>query len=162
MRRRTPETDSTIFRGAALIILIALVSAAGCARSAEASRALVGARRASWAREVDGIKAQHAALAVRLGEQGAGFSTGPALLRTRAVLDGTRQSIADVEGQLAQAAERMERAIRRGGEDGQRAIDDESAKARGDLQALSEQLVAAATQLDDFSRSEDETKQKTP
>ena len=138
------------------------VVGAGCERSAEASRAVVAERRASWAREIAGIKAQQAALAARLGQQGAGSAGGPAAVRTRAVLDGARQSIADVESQLAQAEARMEQAIRRSGEAGQHAIDDESVKARAYLQALGEQLGAAAQQLDDLSRSEDEPKQQSP
>jgi hypothetical protein len=88
------------------------------------------------------------------------LSGGPAALRTRAVLDGARQSIADVESQLAQAEARMEQAIRRGGEAGQRSIDEESAKARSYLQALAEQLGAATRQLEDLSRNEAETKQQ--
>ena len=42
------------------------------------------------------------------------------------------------------------------------AIDDESVKARGYLQALGEQLAAAARQVDDLSRTEDEAKTQTP
>jgi hypothetical protein len=140
-----------------LVCLGLAALAVGCERSAEASRALVAERRASWSRELAGIKEQQSALATRLG----GAGQGPAAQRTRAVLDGARQSITDVENQLAQAQQRMEQAIRRGGEDGRRAIDDESARARDYLQALGEQLVAAAQQLEEFSRSEDETKQKS-
>jgi hypothetical protein len=141
-------------------VVIALLSGVGCERSAEASRAIVAERRASWGREIAGIKEAHAALAARLGGQGSGLSGGPAALRTRAVLDGARQSIADVESQLAQAEARMEQAIRRGGEAGQRSIDEESAKARSYLQALAEQLGAATRQLEDLSRNEAETKQQ--
>jgi hypothetical protein len=147
---------STQVLTATLGVAISLAWAAGCDRSAEASRAVVAARRASWAREIGGMREQQAALAARLSEQGTGSNAGPAALRTRAVLDGARQSIADVERQLAQADGRMEQAIRRGGEAGQHSIDDESANARGYLTALGEQLAAAARQLDGFSRSEAE------
>lgn len=173
MRRGTPTASVSLNTSAigarkprtqvaAAVLAVVVVVGAGCERSAEASRAVVAERRASWSREIAGIKQQQAALAARLGPQRTGAASGPATLRTRAVLDGARQSITDVESQLAQAEARMELAIRRGGEAGQHAIDDESVKARGYLQALGEQLAAAARQVDDLSRNEDEAKKQTP
>lgn len=151
------------WRPAAILgILIALGSAAGCERSAEASRALAAERRASWSRELGGIKEQHAALVARLGQRGTDPNCSPATRRTRAVLDGLRQSITDVESQFAQAEPRMEQVLRRGGDVGQRSLDDESARARSYLQALGEQLVATAQQIEELSRSEDEAKQQSP
>jgi len=81
-------------------------------------------------------------------------------MRARAVVDGTRQSITDVESQLAQAEGRMEQAVRRGGDAGERAIEEESVKARGYLQALGEELVEATQQLDQFSRTADESQKQ--
>jgi len=149
-------------RVAGAVLAAALIAGTGCERNTEAARALIAERRASWAREIAGIKEQHAALAARLGARGAGAIDRPADQRMHAVLDGARQSIVDVESQLSQAQTRMEQAIRRGGEAGQRAIDEESVKARGYMQALGEQLVTAAKQLDDLSKSEDKTQQPSP
>src|SRR5262249_13907977 len=114
--------------------------------------------RASWAREIAGIKSEHAALVARLGSQGADSKDGPAAIRARAVLDGTRQSIVDVENQLAQAEGRMEQTARGGGDAAQGMSDEESVKARGYLQALNEQLVVTAQQLDQFPRTADESR----
>jgi len=144
------------FRGrrvlaAGLCVAIGVLSAGGCERSAESSRALIAARRASWAREIAGIKEQHAALEARLGGQAAGPGAGPAEQRARAVLAGVRQSIDDVETQLAQAETRMQRAVGESGESGERAIDEESVKARSYLQALSDGIAAAAQQLEQMS-----------
>jgi hypothetical protein len=144
------------------VLAAALIAGSGCERNTEASRALIGERRASWAREIAGIKEQHAALAARLGGRGAGATGRPAEQRMQAVLDGARQSIVDVESQLSQAQTRMEQAVRHGGEAGRRAIDEESVKARGYMQALGEQLVTAAQQLDDLSKSADKTKAQSP
>jgi len=154
--------DPVSFAASAVAIVIALCAGVGCERSAEASRAIVAERRASWTREIAGIREQHAALAARLGGHGTGSSGGPAALRAHAVLDGARQSITDVENQLAQAEGRMQQAIHHGGEAGQRSIDEESAKARGYLQALAEQLGAAAGQLDELSQNENEAKKQSP
>jgi len=78
------------------------------------------------------------------------------------VLDGARQSIADVEIQLAQAANRVEQAIRRGGQAGEQAIDEESIRARGYLQGLGDQLSTAARQLDVLATSDEEAKRQSP
>lgn len=155
--RGAPETGSVRPLAVALVATIAFGSAIGCERSADASRALVAERRAAWAREIAGIREQQAALASRMGSSGAGTGDSPAVRRTRAVLDGARQSIADVENQLTQASTRMEHEIRRGGEAGRQAIDDESARARGYLQSLGDQLGAAAQQVEELARNEDET-----
>jgi hypothetical protein len=135
-------------------LAIALASPAGCDRSTEASRALIVERQASWTREIGAMRQQHAALAARIGQRETEGGDGPAEQRTLAVLEGARQSIADVESQLAQATPRLEAAATGGGEAGQRAIDEESARARAYLQALGEQLRTAGRQIDDFGRNQ--------
>jgi len=160
MERRLP-TSSLFFSAGVLGVLIAVASVAGCERSAEASRALAAERRASWSRELSGIREQHAALVARFGERRNGGNASPAIVRTRAVLDGARQSIIDVDSQFAQAEMRMAEAFRRSGEAGERAVDEESARARSYLQALGEQLGTTAQQIEDISRSEDDAKQQS-
>jgi hypothetical protein len=152
-------------RGAGLlpIVVIVLAAVAGCERGGEASRALLAERRASWAREIAGLKAQHEVLATRLeGRPAPGAGAGAGAIaserRLRAVLDGARQSITDVESQFAQAEGRVDHAIRRGSQAGERALEEESARARSYLQALGEQLGAVARQADERARTDDETK----
>jgi hypothetical protein len=144
----------------ALGVVVALTATVGCDWGAEASRALLAERRDSWTRELAGLKAQHAALAGRV--DGRVASGAPAERRTRAVLDGARQSIADVEGQLRQAETRAEEGIRRGGAAGEKSIEAESAQARRYLQALAQQLGAAARQVDRLAWGEGESRQQTP
>ena len=148
-------------RGAGLLPIVAIVLAwvAGCERGGEASRAVLAERRASWAREIAGLKSQHEVLAARLeGRPGAGAGASAADRRMRAVLDGTRQSIADVESQFAQAGGRVDQAIGRGSQAGERALEEESSRARSYLQKLGEQLGAVARQVDEHARTDDEAK----
>ena len=143
------------------IVAIVLAAVAGCERGGEASRAVLAERRASWAREIAGLKAQHEVLATRLeGRPAPGEGAGAAASerRMRAVLDGARQSIADVESQFAQAEGRVDQAIGRGSQAGERALEEESARARSYLQALGQQLGAVARQADERARTDDETK----
>ena len=145
------------------IVVIVLASVVGCDRGGEASRAVLAERRASWTREIAGLKAQHEVLATRLeGRPGAGAGATASERRMRAVLDGARQSIADVESQFAQAEGRVDQAIRRGSQAGERALEEESARARSHLQALGQQLGEVARQADERARTDDETKQATP
>ena len=140
-------------------VVSALTSVSGCERSPEQAHALVEAQRASWARELGGIKEQQAILATRLQQQGAAAGTSPAALRMRAVLDGARQSLVDVQNQLDQAATRMEQAARRNDQAGAQVLEEESVRAREYLQSLREQLTAASKQFEEFSRSGTEAKE---
>jgi hypothetical protein len=136
------------------IVVMVLASIAGCERGGEASRAVLAERRASWAREIAGLNQQYASLATRLGGRlgvGTGAGDTPAERRMRATLDGTHQAIADVETQLQQAAERIEQAIGRGGQVTEKTLDEESARARGYLHGLGEQLGLAARQVDELA-----------
>jgi chromosome segregation ATPase len=148
-------------RGAGLLPIVVMVvaSVAGCERGGEASRAVLAERRASWAREIAGLKSQHEVLATRFeGRSGTGAGASASERRMRAVLDGARQSIADVESQFAQAEGRVAQAIRRSTQAGEKALEEESARARSHLQALGEQLGAVARQADDRARTDDEAK----
>lgn len=124
----------------------------GCDQSAEVSRAVLAQRRDLWSRELARLRERHAALAARLDDQ-FGAARGAEEMRTRAVLDGARQSIVDIEKHLRQAETRIEQAIRRGGDSGEKAIDQESALAREYLQGLDEQLGTAARQIDLLART---------
>jgi hypothetical protein len=146
------------FTLAILGVITALTSVSGCERSPEQARALVEAQRASWTRELGGIKEQQAILATRFEQQSAGAGASPAALRVRAVFDGARQSIIDVQSQLDQAATRMEQAARRNDRAGAQVLDEESVRAREYLQSLREQLTAATQQLEEFSHRETEAK----
>lgn len=138
---------------AALSVVIAIGITAGCEQGADFLRASLAQRRDSWSRELSGLKEQQAALAARLDERLGTSRGGPAAMRTRAVLDGARQSIVDVDNQLQQAGTRLEQAIRRGGDSGEKALDDESALARGYLQGLGQQLGAVAQQVDGLAQN---------
>ena len=159
---RPPSAAATaVCFSAALALLVQF--AAGCERHADASRALLAERRASWGREIAALKSQHAALLARSeGLSGLHAAAGPSQQRMHVVLDGARQSIADVEIQLAQVESRVEPAIRRGGQASEQAINDESARARSYLQGLGEQLSSAARQLDVLASSDDEAKRQSP
>jgi hypothetical protein len=143
-------------------VVIALTGLGGCERSPEQARALVEARRASWERELGGIKEQHAILAARYQQQPGVAGGSAAALRLRAAVDGARQSIIDVKSQLDQAATRMEQAARRNDSAGEQTLEEESVRARAYLQALGEQLTVAAHQLEEFSRSEAGAKGNSP
>ena len=146
----------------ALAVSLWLVGVGSCERGAEVSQALIAQRRAAWAREISGIREQHAALTGRLGQEGTSLNPAPAQARMRTVLDGARQSITDVENELAQCVARMEHGSQGSGEAAQRAVEVETAKARGYLQALVAQLDSAATQVDGLTRGTGEAKQATP
>jgi hypothetical protein len=139
-------------------VVLAFAWAVGCERSPQAARAVIAERRAGWTREIGGMKEQLAALVARADGHHEGAPGGPAEQRTRVVLAAAQQSIGDVERQLAQAAERTDQSVRLGGEAAQRAIDDESARSRGYLQALGQVLGSAGRQLDGLARSENGTK----
>jgi len=55
-----------------------------------------------------------------------------------------------------------EGAVGRGGRAAEKTIDEESANARAYLQALGEQLVVVAQQLDESGRNDDGTKEQSP
>jgi hypothetical protein len=147
----------------AAALVAGLACAVGCERTSEASRAALAERRESWSREIGGCNGQYAALEARLaGGAGTASRGGVAERRVRAVLEGTRQSIADVEIQLGQAAGRAEQAISRGREEGERAIETEGVNARASLQALNEQIGRTARQVDDYLLSASTPPRSTP
>jgi hypothetical protein len=145
-------------------LVVALTFAAGCEKSAESSRAMFAQRQESWSRELAEIKSEQATLAGRLDERLAGQAERGTVAerRMRALLDSTRQSIADVEAQIRQAKGRVDQAARHGSQAARSAIDDESARARGYLQSLGEQLGATEQQLGQFAANEDEAKHASP
>jgi hypothetical protein len=147
---------------AVLGVAIALVAAVGCEQGADAQRAMLAQHRSSWTREIAGLKELHAALAARLNERLGGARGGPAGTRARAVIDGARQSIVDVENELDQAATRIDQAIRHGGDSGEKALKEESARARGYLQGLHDQIGGGARQVDALALGGNGTKQARP
>jgi len=154
--RRAPGQASTRILAAALATAIVPAVGAGCERSAEASRALVAARQASWTRQLARIKAEHVGLKERFGREITSpvGTTNPSALRARATLDGLGQSIADVEIQMRQVGGRVEAAIARGGDEAEKALDDESARMNGHLQALVADLAAVSRQMNGFGNGD--------
>jgi hypothetical protein len=139
-----------------VVAAAALLSAAGCERDIESVRAELAVRQAVWQRELGTIRAQRGALAERLARQPravASAKEAPAITRMRATLDGLAQSLVDVEIQMRQVVSRLENAPRHGGDDLQKALDEDSARMAAYLQALTGNLAAASRALDDFGRT---------
>lgn len=132
-----------------LVVLVSLAVTAGCERDGGAIRAALASRQAEWQREIQSLKAQQSALSERYVP---GSST--AALRVHAAIDGVAQSIADVEAQARQISPRVEVAIGRGGEAGEKALDEESARMRDYLQALATDVASAGRQLDELGKDE--------
>jgi hypothetical protein len=134
---------------AALVLLAPL----GCTNTSDSLRQELKAEQASWAREVATLRVQQGALSDRLNRQfattaGRSADLGPAQRRMRVVLDGTRQSIVDVELQTRQSASRTEHAIERGGEEAERTLTQERERVNAYLQTMTSQLATAGQELD--------------
>jgi hypothetical protein len=137
--------------GAWALLLVAL--AASCERDADSVRAALAARQASWARQLEGIKAQHAALADRLQRQPASpANASPATLRMRARLEGARQSLTDVEIQRRQIDQQIEQALTQGGDAAEKALEEVSARMNGYFEGLTADVTAAGGELDALSK----------
>lgn len=139
--------------------------AAGCERDGESLRAQLAARQASWEQQIGAIKAQHAALKERferkIAAANAPEATSPAAMRMRVVVDGTRQSLVDVEMQMRQVGPRLEEEIRRGGDAAEKLLEAETGRMNDYLQGMAADIGALGRGLDDFGNAERSNNGKT-
>jgi uncharacterized protein involved in exopolysaccharide biosynthesis len=134
-----------------------LVAVVGCQRDADSMRAQLAQEQGTWARELDALRARQDVLEQRFRSQPTAVPSVPGgvsapHVRVRAILDGSRQSLADVDLQIRQAGSRLEPALSRGGEAADKAIADERERIAGLLRRLSEQLVTVSGELDDVGK----------
>ena len=90
----------------------------GCERSADGAKALLISRQSDWGRSVVTLQQQEVVLRERFDHLRASPSAGVGLAvaaRTRAVLDGSRQSLVDVGTEIRQVGSRFDRGIAGGG-----------------------------------------------
>ena len=134
-----------------IVALLALCLASACDRGADASRSLLASRRTGWERARSTLRQEREALQRRF----AGLpldNDAPALdAQMRATLDGARQSLADVDVQIGQAAPRFEQAVAHG-ELPDQVVDRECGRVDRYLQTMSEQLAEAGRRLDGFEQ----------
>ena len=132
-------------------LLIAGIALGGCQRDAESIKAALAARRATWDRELGSIKARKAAVDERLGRKAAAMKPGsPAVERIRAMLDGARQSLIDVEMQENQIGPNLVKL--RSGEEAEKALEQESQRMSEYLVQLTAGIGAAGRALDEVDR----------
>jgi hypothetical protein len=130
----------------------------GCQRDAETARALLRTQQASWERGLGSLKEQQAALKERFERQPPPPATAPGdvsptAMRMRAILDGGRQSLVDIESQIRQVPDRLEPAMGRGPEVAEKALEQESARINDYLKSMSDQLALAGRELDGYGKS---------
>ena len=126
----------------------AAIASIGCHGNADAIRAELAARRASWQRELGTLKSQQGGLRARLEGQLAGEGSQRSV---RAAVGGIGQSLVDVETQMRQVDPRVEQAIERG-EDASKILEEECARMDGYLQALAAGVKSASDELDEWGR----------
>ena len=142
MTRRAGACDS---------LIVALV--ASCERDAESLRSQLTAKQAAWERQIGSLRALQSSMQERFERQPppavavAGGVSAPHQ-RMRAILDGSRQSLADLHLQIRQASPRLEPEIARGGEASETALEAEASRIGGLLQQLSGQLTSVGQELD--------------
>jgi hypothetical protein len=124
----------------------------GCQRSEDATRAALKARRAEWARDLGALRQEQAELRARfdgLPERPAEDGAQPSAVRRRvaAILDGSRQSLVDVEVHVRQVDTRVEAALARGGDVGKKALDEESTRIGGYFQTMRQGLEATQREV---------------
>ena len=96
------------------------------------------------------LKSQNTALRSRLDGQ----PPSVAARRARATLAGTGQALVDVDIQIRQVGPQVERAIKAGGDQAGKALEEESTRVNGYLQALAVNVTAASKELDEIGRTE--------
>jgi hypothetical protein len=157
-----------------VVVVLLLVAAAGavvgggCQTEAEATRALARARQDEWTRQMKALGTQEAALRERFGRLPALAADAQARgraragrLRAEALLAGSRQSLADLEISVRQAAGRIEAAAavegrgqgREGGEGASAVLEREHERVQGVLKMLGEQLGSAEQEIARLGRS---------
>ena len=142
------------------LLVAALV--ASCERDAESLRSQLVAKQAAWERQVGSLRAIQSSMQERFERQPpaavtvAGGVSAPHA-RVRAILDGSRQSLADLHLLIRNASSRLEPEIAGGGEASESALEAEAARLGGLLQQLSGQLTSISHELDGLA-SKGETK----
>jgi hypothetical protein len=146
--------------GAWAVLIVAFV--ASCERDPESLRSQLTAKQAAWERQVSSLRALQSSMQERFERQPppavalVGGVSAPHQ-RVRAILDGSRQSLADLHLQIRQAGSRLEPEITRGGEASEHALDAEATRIGALLQQLSGQLTSVAQELEGLA-SKGETK----
>jgi hypothetical protein len=147
--------DRGVIRGRAragllIVVLVSGWALGGCQGNGEQIRATLAAREASWQREIDTLKSQKVSLRSRVDGQ----PPGPAVRRARTTIGGIGQSLVDVEIQMRQIGPRVEKAISAGSDDASKALEEESGRMNGYLEALEGDLTSAEQELHEIGRSE--------
>jgi hypothetical protein len=149
----------SIGRNVRILLGALAVWAWGCQSNGDAVRAELVAQQGSWGRELAALKVKHGALKQRFNDlistPGALTGASPMETRMRVTLDGAGQSLVDVEGQVRQVGPRVEEAIGKGREAGERALASERGRLTAELQALSADLTTAGKELDEFRKQQD-------
>jgi len=115
------------------------------------TRAALKARETEWTRELAALQSDQVQLRARfdalpVAATDRGVTASAVRRRAAAVLDGSRQSLVDIEMQMHQVGPRVEAALVRGGDAGKQALDEESARMESHFQAMRQGLEA--TQLE--------------
>jgi hypothetical protein len=132
-----------------LVVELALLLSA-CDREGDGVRAAATEREASWSRRLIVLKAERSALLERARPViGAAQPQSAGVQRLRAVVDGSGQSLVDVEMQVKQVRARVELALADGTAAGQRTLDEASVQMNGYLDALAADLSATERQVTD-------------
>ena len=156
LRERWNERKTSMLRSAATWLLVTVVlGVVGCQNNADAIRASLSVRETGWRHQLDALESGHAALEARLP---AGAGADPELQRVRATVGGMGQSLVDVEGQLRQIGPLLDKAIARGGDEGGKALEAETAKMDGYLESLAGDLTAAGHEIDGLGQGAASTK----
>jgi hypothetical protein len=134
------------------VAMLVLAGLGACERDQETTRALLRDQQQQWARDLGTLRQQEGELRSRLVRLSAVRPSAPNVAQAAGVqveplLNGTRQAIGDVETQAQQAAQRLEPALRRGGQPALDAFEGERAQISGYVQMMREQLNTAAREL---------------
>jgi hypothetical protein len=138
-------------------VLIAPIAASvlltACERDPDSLRAQLTAKQASWEGRISSLRALQTTMQERFERQprpavaAAGGVSAPHQ-RVRAILDGSRQSLADIHLQIRDVGSRLEPDLVRGGDAADKALETETARIGTLLQQMSGQLASVGQELD--------------
>jgi len=135
--------------GALLGFLAVAGSMVGCQRDADAMRDMLRAREAAWRRDVEALGREQSE--VRRLLDSAPSASNPDLVGARrrlaAQLDSNRQSLVDLEIGVSQVGPRVAVAAATGVDEGNRALEDESARMAASLALLREQMPSLRREI---------------
>jgi hypothetical protein len=134
-------------------LLITALLAIGCDRS-EVTRAALSADDARWSARIESLRSRQLDTAARLAQwQGKSPSSAakPAeatnwkarLLRAQASVEGSRQTLTDLDGYRAEITREVEAALERDGQEGEQLFGRESAQMEEALATQQQELIAA-------------------